>query len=81
MASNTKIRTLVRGVSTKILENYDQFHAALDRMEKYHKISNDFQVSALNHCIILKHETVHSKYTLLGHGFHKSREGSLGQCC
>lgn len=47
MASNAKTRTLVKGVSSTILKNYDQFQSALHRMEKYHQISNDFQVSIL----------------------------------
>ncbi|UJR22019.1 hypothetical protein I4U23_025086 [Adineta vaga] len=41
-------KTLVKGISTTVLQHYDQFQMALDRMEKYHSFSNDFQVMSFS---------------------------------
>ncbi|CAF0833302.1 unnamed protein product [Adineta ricciae] len=47
MASRAE-KILVKGISAVILEHYDQFQMALDRMEKYHSFSNDFQVMSFS---------------------------------
>lgn len=43
-----KEKTLVRGISTVILQHYEKFQTALDRMEQYHSFSNDFQVMSFS---------------------------------